>query len=79
MEEKIKAAIELLNKNEYIVLKVSKAQLAIAQNCRHDYTKCNFNLLGIKCVDLICVQDEIREQVLPYIQNDEKTETQCDD
>ena len=32
MEEEIKAAIELLNKNEYIVLKINKAQTAIAQN-----------------------------------------------
>ena len=74
MEAEIKAAVELLNKNEYIVLKVNKAQLAIAQNCKHDYNRCNFNLLGIKCVDLLCVQDEIRKQILPYIQENEETE-----
>ena len=72
MEEEIKAAIELLNKNEYIVLKINKAQTAIAQNCRHDQKRCNFNLLGIKCVDLVCVQDAIREQIFPYMKEETK-------
>ena len=65
-EKEIQSAIELLNKNGYIVAKVSNAQLAIAKQCRHSKDRCNFNLLGIKCVDLLCVQELIRNQVLPY-------------
>ena len=74
MEEKneeLQNAIELLNKNGYVVHKINKAQMAIAELCKHDAARCNFNLLGIKCIDLICVQDLIREQILPYIQNEE--------
>lgn len=68
MEEKIAQAIELLNKNGYIVSKVSKAQIAITQKCTHDKNSCNFNMLGIKCVDLLCIQDMIREQIIPYLE-----------
>lgn len=74
MEEKIKEAIELLNKNGYIVNKVSDAQIAIAKNCKHESEKCNFNMIGIKCVDLLCVQKTIKEQVLPYIDDEEINE-----
>ena len=75
MEEQnkeIQKAVELLNKNGYIVHKVNKAQMSVAELCRHDATRCNFNLLGIKCIDLLCVQDLIREQIFPYIQNNEQ-------
>ena len=74
--EEILKAIELLNKNGYIVSKVSKAQMAIANQCTHDKTKCNYNMIGIKCVDLLCVQDMIKEQILPYIEeeNEEKND-----
>ncbi len=71
MEEKIKEAIKLLNENGYIVSKINKAQIAIAQNCCQDKSRCNFNVIGIKCVDLLCVQDMIKEQILPYIENKE--------
>ena len=71
MEEKIQEAIKLLNENGYIVSKINKAQIAIAESCCHDKSRCNFNLLGIKCVDLLCVQDMIKEQILPYIENNE--------
>ena len=71
-EEKIKEAIELLNRNGYIVSKISKAQMAIAQNCAHDKSRCTFNLIGIKCVDLLCVQQMIREQIFPYIEQEEE-------
>ena len=71
MEEKIKEAIELLNKNGYIVSKINKAQIATAQSCCQDKSRCNFNVIGIKCVDLLCVQDMIKEQILPYIENKE--------
>ena len=69
--EQLQKAIELLNKNGYVVHKINKAQMAIAELCKHDATRCNYNLLGIKCIDLICVQDLIREQILSYIQNEE--------
>lgn len=71
-EKEIQAAIELLNKNGYIVSKVSSAQMAIAEQCTHNKNRCNFNIVGIKCVDLLCVQDLIREQVLPYITKNEE-------
>lgn len=74
MDEEIKAAVELLNKNEYVVLKISKAQIALAENCKHDKKRCNFNLLGIRCMDLVCVQDAIRDQILPYLPNTDKGE-----
>ena len=69
--KEILKAIELLNKNGYIVSKVDKAQIAIAKQCEHDKEKCNFNLIGIKCVDLLCVQKMIKEQIFPYIEEDE--------
>lgn len=64
MQEKIQEAIKLLNDNGYIVSKVSDAQLAIAKSCCQDKSRCNFNLIGIKCVDLLCVQDLIKDQIL---------------
>lgn len=70
-EKEIQEAIELLNKNGYIVSKVNKAQMAIAELCRHNKDRCNFNLIGIKCVDLLCVQNLIREQILPYEKQEE--------
>ena len=74
MEEEIKKAIELLNKNGYIVSKINKAQMAIADMCNHDCSRCTFNIIGIKCVDLLCIQDMIREQIFPYVKEDEDTE-----
>ncbi len=74
MEEEIKQAIELLNKNGYIVSKINKAQMAIAELCTHDCNRCNFNLIGIKCVDLLCIQDMIREQIFPYIPKEDPKE-----
>ena len=71
MQEKINEAIKLLNENGYIVTKVTDAQLAIAKSCCQDKSRCNFNLIGIKCVDLLCVQDMIKEQIFPYIENKE--------
>lgn len=70
MNEEIKRAIEILNKNGYVVAKVNKAQMSMAQTCSHNKDRCDFNLLGIKCVDLLCIQDMIKEQVLPYVEAD---------
>lgn len=70
----IEKAIELLNKNGYIVSKIDKAQIAIAKNCKHNKELCNFNLIGIKCVDLLCVQEMIQNQILPYLREEDKTE-----
>ena len=67
-------AIELLNKNGYIVAKINKAQMAIAELCNHNDTRCTFNLLGIRCVDLLCAREMIREQVLPYLPEDNEEE-----
>lgn len=67
MENKIKEAIELLNRNGYVVTKVSKAQMTLAENCKHDNKRCAFNLFGVKCLDLICARELIKEQILPYI------------
>ena len=74
MTSEIKNAIELLNKNGYVAVKVNKAQMAMAQNCCHDKNKCNFNMIGIKCVDLLCMQDIIREQIFPYIEEEKSGE-----
>lgn len=76
MEEKINEAIKLLNENGYIVSKISKAQIAVAENCTHDKGRCTFNMLGIKCMDLLCVQNLIKEQILPYCKDEEKTEAE---
>lgn len=69
MDKEIKEAIKLLNENGYIVSKINKAQIATAQGCCQDKSRCNFNVIGIKCVDLLCVQDMIKEQILPYVEN----------
>lgn len=70
MQEQINEAIELLNKNGYVVARVNDAQLAVARSCTENKSRCDFNLIGIKCVDLICIQDLIREQLLKDTQND---------
>lgn len=70
MQDKIQEAIKLLNENGYIVSKVNEAQMSVAKSCAHDKSRCNFNLIGIKCVDLLCVQDLIKEQILPYIKDE---------
>lgn len=70
MQEEINEAIELLNKNGYVVAKVSDAQLAMAKTCTENKSRCNFNLIGIKCVDLVCIQDLIKEQLIKDTQND---------
>lgn len=79
LTDEIKSAIELLNKNGYIVSKINKAQMAIAELCRHDKNRCNFNLLGIKCVDLLCVQEMIREQLFPYFPPEEEKEEKTEE
>ena len=70
MQEEINKAIELLNKNGYVVAKVSDAQLAMAMTCTENKSRCNFNVIGIKCVDLVCIQDLIKEQILKDTQDD---------
>ena len=72
MQEKINEAIKLLNQNGYVVSKISDAQIAIAKSCCQDKSRCNFNVIGIKCVDLLCVQDMIKEQIFPYIEENKE-------
>ena len=51
---------------------IGDAQIAIAKSCCQDKTRCNFNVIGIKCVDLLCVQDMIKEQIFPYIEENKE-------
>ena len=60
-------AIELLNQNGYIVKRINKAQIAVAELCNHNCKRCTFNLLGVRCMDLICAKELIQTQVLPYV------------
>lgn len=72
MQKKIEDAIKLLNENGYIVSKVTKAQMAIAKSCCENKSRCNFNVVGVRCVDLLCVQDLIKEQIFPYMEENEE-------
>lgn len=72
MQKKIEDAIKLLNENGYIVSKVTKAQMAIAKSCCENKSRCNFNVVGVRCVDLLCVQDLIKEQIFPYMEQNEE-------
>lgn len=72
MQKKIEDAIKLLNENGYIVSKVTKAQMAIAKSCCENKSRCNFNVVGVRCVDLLCVQDLIKEQIFPYMEQSDE-------
>ena len=50
--------------------------MAIAELCGHDKSKCTFNMIGIKCVDLLCVQEMIREQIFPYLPEEKNEENE---
>ena len=63
MNEEIKKAIQLLNKNNYIVLPVDKSQMAFCKTCTTDPKWCTYNSVGYACASLVCVNKYIKEQI----------------
>lgn len=63
MNEEIKKAIELLNKNNYIVLPVDKSQMAFCKTCTSDPKWCTYNSVGYACASLVCLNEYIKEQI----------------
>ena len=63
MNEEIQKAIELLNKNDYIVIPVDKSQMAFCVTCEQDEKWCTYNSVGYACSSLICVNKYIKEQI----------------
>lgn len=63
MTDEIKQAIELLNKNDYIVIPVSKGQMCLCDACNQDVSKCRYNSIGHLCANLVCINQHIKEQI----------------
>lgn len=63
MDEEIKKAIELLNKNEYVVIPVSKGQMCLCDGCREDESRCRYNAIGYACSNLLCINSFVKEQL----------------
>ena len=63
MDEEIKKAIDLLNKNEYIVVPVTKGQMCLCDGCGEDVSKCRYNAIGYTCSNLVCMNEYIKEQL----------------
>ena len=61
--DKLKAAIKLLNDNNYIVLPVSKGQMFLCDNCTQPQTQCRYSALGYTCSNLLCLNDYIKDQL----------------
>ncbi len=61
--EKIQAAIKLLNDNNYIVLPISKGQIFLCDSCKQPQTECRYSTLGYTCSNLLCLNDFIKDQL----------------
>ena len=62
-EAEIKAAIELLNKNNYIVIPINKGQMFLCEGCTQRESECRYCSLGYTCSNLICLNKSIRTQL----------------
>lgn len=72
MNDELKAAIELLNKNNYIAVPVSKGQMFLCEECNQNENECRYSTLGYTCSNLICLNRIIKEQLdMTQIKNDE--------
>ncbi len=63
MEKEIQKAIELLNKNSYVVIPVTKGQLSLCDNCNQAEAECRYNSIGYTCTNLRCLNPYIKEQI----------------
>ena len=65
MEEKteLEKAIEILNKNDYIAVPVTKGQMCLCDGCTLDVAKCRSNSIGHSCQNLQCINKYIKEQI----------------
>lgn len=65
MEEKteLEKAIEILNKNDYIAVPVTKGQMCLCDGCTLDVAKCRYNSIGHSCQNLQCINKYIKEQI----------------
>ena len=62
-EAEIKAAIELLNKNNYIAIPINKGQMYLCEGCTQPESECRYCSLGYTCSNLICLNKSIRAQL----------------
>ncbi len=62
-EAEIKNAIELLNKNNYIAIPVTKGQMFLCNECNQNESECRYSALGYTCSNLICLNKLILEQI----------------
>jgi len=62
-DKEIKAAIKLLNDNDYIVIPVTKGQMCLCDGCSLDVAKCRYNSIGHACQNLQCINRFIKEQI----------------
>lgn len=63
MDKQIQDAIKLLNENNYIVIPVDKAQMALCKTCTSDVKWCRYNSIGYACSSLLCINKYIKEQI----------------
>ncbi len=63
MNAEIKAAIELLNKNNYIAIPIVKGQMFLTEGCTQKESECRYCSLGYTCSNLICLNRHIAEQL----------------
>lgn len=63
MSDEIKKAIELLNKNNYIAIPISKGQVFLCEGCNQNEAECRYSALGYTCSNLLCLNRIIKEQL----------------
>ena len=72
MNDELKKAVEILNKNNYIAIPVSKGQMLLCEDCNQNENECRYSTLGYTCSNLLCLNRIIKEQIdMTQIQNDE--------
>ena len=62
-EAEIKAAIELLNRNNYIAIPIGKGQMFLCEGCNQNENECRYCSLGYTCSNLICLNKSIVSQL----------------
>ena len=62
-DAQIKAAIELLNKNNYIAIPIGKGQMFLTEGCTQKESECRYCSLGYTCSNLICLNKYISGQL----------------
>ena len=63
MNDEIKKAIDVLNKNNYIAIPISKGQIFLCDGCNQNESECRYSALGYTCSNLLCLNRLIKEQL----------------